>query len=68
VAATAAATTGISRIPVMRALRRLEADGRFHHLLWETAGLPQVLRILENLWDRGEYHRLSAMERLERTS
>ena len=38
--------------------RAAQADGRFHHLLWETAGLPQVLRILENLWDRGEYYRL----------
>ncbi len=38
--------------------RAAVADGRFHHLLWETAGLPQVLRILENLWDRGEYYRL----------
>jgi len=38
--------------------RAAQADGRFHHLLWEIAGLPQVLRILENLWDRGEYYRL----------
>ncbi|HTY79546.1 MAG TPA: GntR family transcriptional regulator [Candidatus Bathyarchaeia archaeon] len=38
--------------------RAAQADGRFHHLLWEIAELPQVLRILENLWDRGEYYRL----------
>ena len=40
------------------AVRAVQADGRFHHLLWEAAGLPQVMHILENLWDRGEYYRL----------
>ena len=38
--------------------RAVQADGRFHHLLWEAAGLPQVMHILETLWDRGEYYRL----------
>jgi DNA-binding GntR family transcriptional regulator len=44
--------------PQAEAGRVVQADGRFHHLLWEAAGLPQVMHILENLWDRGEYYRL----------
>jgi DNA-binding GntR family transcriptional regulator len=27
-------------------------------LLWETAVLPHVSRILQNTWDRGEYYRV----------
>jgi DNA-binding GntR family transcriptional regulator len=40
------------------AARAVEADGRFHRLLWETAGLPHVAQILQNVWDRGEYYRV----------
>ncbi len=102
VAAAVAAAAGVSRIPVMQALRRLEADGfvritphkhvvvtglspaefrerfllmaaaraqqdtaravqadsEFHRLLWEVSGLPQVIQILQNVWDRGEYYRV----------
>jgi DNA-binding GntR family transcriptional regulator len=34
------------------------ADGRFHRLLWEMAGLKQVVQVLQNVWDRGEYYRV----------
>jgi DNA-binding GntR family transcriptional regulator len=34
------------------------ADGRFHRLLWEMAGLRQVVQVLQNVWDRGEYYRV----------
>ena len=38
--------------------RAVHADGRFHRLLWEISGLRQVLTILQNVWDRGEYYRV----------
>ena len=38
--------------------RAVNADGRFHRLLWEISGLRQVLTILQNVWDRGEYYRV----------
>ena len=38
--------------------RAVTADGRFHRLLWEISGLRQVLTILQNVWDRGEYYRV----------
>jgi DNA-binding GntR family transcriptional regulator len=34
------------------------ADGRFHRLLWEMSGLKQVVQVLQNVWDRGEYYRV----------
>lgn len=37
--------------------RAAAADGEFHRLLWEAAGLPRVAQILQNVWDRGEYYR-----------
>ena len=37
--------------------RAVAADGEFHRLLWEAAGLRQVAQILQNTWDRGEYYR-----------
>jgi DNA-binding GntR family transcriptional regulator len=40
------------------AARAVQADSRFHRLLWETSGLPQVIQLLQNLWDRGEYYRV----------
>jgi DNA-binding GntR family transcriptional regulator len=43
---------------VRDAARAVQADGEFHRLLWEAARMPQVVHILENLWDRGEYYRL----------
>jgi DNA-binding GntR family transcriptional regulator len=38
--------------------RAVAADGTFHRLLWEVSGLRQVVQILQNLWDRGEYYRI----------
>jgi DNA-binding GntR family transcriptional regulator len=38
--------------------RAVAADGTFHRLLWEVSGLRQVVQILQNLWDRGEYYRV----------
>jgi DNA-binding GntR family transcriptional regulator len=38
--------------------RAVTADGRFHRMLWELAGLRQVVQILNNIWDRGEYYRV----------
>jgi DNA-binding GntR family transcriptional regulator len=38
--------------------RAVAADGAFHRLLWEASRLRQVLQILNNAWDRGEYYRL----------
>ena len=38
--------------------RAVTADGRFHRMLWEVAGLRQVVQILNNVWDRGEYYRV----------
>ena len=38
--------------------RAVTADGRFHRMLWELAGLRQVVQILNNVWDRGEYYRV----------
>jgi DNA-binding GntR family transcriptional regulator len=37
--------------------RAIERDAQFHRILWEIAGLPNTLRILQNLWDQGEYYR-----------
>jgi DNA-binding GntR family transcriptional regulator len=76
-----AAAAGVSRIPVLQALRRLESEGfvritphkevvvtELHRLLWEAAGLKRGV-------ERGdvaeaaraiEEHRMRAMERLER--
>ena len=34
------------------------ADSKFHRTLWELAELPHTLRILQSLWDRGEYYRI----------
>ena len=38
--------------------RAAAADGRFHRMLWEISGLRQVVQILQNVWDRGEYYRV----------
>jgi DNA-binding GntR family transcriptional regulator len=38
--------------------RAVQADSEFHRLLWEVSGLPQVIQILKNAWDRGEYYRV----------
>ena len=38
--------------------RAVNADGRFHRLLWELSGLRQVVGVLQNAWDRGEYYRV----------
>ena len=38
------------------AARGVQADSEFHRLLWEVSGLPQVIQILQNVWDRGEYY------------
>lgn len=38
--------------------RAVTADGRFHRLLWEVSGLRQVVQVLQNVWDRGEYYRV----------
>ena len=40
------------------AARAVAADSEFHRLLWETAALPHVGQILQNVWDRGEYYRV----------
>ncbi|HET7875507.1 MAG TPA: GntR family transcriptional regulator [Methylomirabilota bacterium] len=40
------------------AARAVAADSRFHRLLWEASELPQVIQILQNIWDRGEYYRV----------
>jgi DNA-binding GntR family transcriptional regulator len=40
------------------AARAAMLDGEFHLLMYRTAGLPQTLQILQNLFDRGEYYRL----------
>jgi DNA-binding GntR family transcriptional regulator len=37
--------------------RAVAADGEFHRALWEASGLRQVVQILQNVWDRGEYYR-----------
>jgi DNA-binding GntR family transcriptional regulator len=34
------------------------ADSEFHRRLWEASGLKQVLQLLQNVWDRGEYYRV----------
>jgi DNA-binding GntR family transcriptional regulator len=38
--------------------RAVSADGRFHRMLWEMSGLRQVVQVLQNVWDRGEYYRV----------
>jgi len=38
--------------------RAVAADGRFHRMLWELSGLRQVVQVLQNAWDRGEYYRV----------
>ena len=38
--------------------RAATLDTEFHRIFWEAAGLPQTLRILQNLWDQGEYYRI----------
>jgi DNA-binding GntR family transcriptional regulator len=38
--------------------RAVAADSRFHRLLWEVSGLRQVVQVLQNVWDRGEYYRV----------
>jgi DNA-binding GntR family transcriptional regulator len=38
--------------------RAVNADGRFHRMLWEMSGLRQVVQVLQNVWDRGEYYRV----------
>src|SRR5688500_5611799 len=38
--------------------RAVSADGRFHRTLWEVSGLRQVVQVLQNVWDRGEYYRV----------
>jgi DNA-binding GntR family transcriptional regulator len=38
--------------------RAVNADGRFHRMLWELSGLRQVTQVLQNAWDRGEYYRV----------
>jgi DNA-binding GntR family transcriptional regulator len=43
--------------------RAVAADGRFHRMLWQLAGLRHVSQILENVWDRGEYYRMMMHER-----
>ncbi len=40
------------------AARAVAADSQFHRLLWEVSALPQVIQILRNAWDRGEYYRV----------
>ena len=34
------------------------ADSDFHRRLWEASGLRQVIQLLQNVWDRGEYYRV----------
>lgn len=38
--------------------RAVAADSQFHRLLWEASGLRQVVQVLQNVWDRGEYYRV----------
>jgi DNA-binding GntR family transcriptional regulator len=38
--------------------RAVTADTEFHRLLWEASGLRQVVAVLQNAWDRGEYYRV----------
>jgi DNA-binding GntR family transcriptional regulator len=38
--------------------RAVAADSEFHRLLWEVSGLKQVVSVLQNVWDRGEYYRV----------
>lgn len=38
--------------------RAVTADSGFHRLLWEVSGLKQVVQVLQNVWDRGEYYRV----------
>jgi DNA-binding GntR family transcriptional regulator len=38
--------------------RAVAADSAFHRLLWEASGLRQVVQVLQNVWDRGEYYRV----------
>ena len=38
--------------------RAVAADGRFHRMLWDLSGLRQVVQVLQNVWDRGEYYRV----------
>ncbi len=38
--------------------RAVTADSEFHRLLWEVSGLKQVVQVLQNVWDRGEYYRV----------
>jgi DNA-binding GntR family transcriptional regulator len=38
--------------------RAVAADTRFHRMLWEISGLRQVVHVLQNVWDRGEYYRV----------
>jgi DNA-binding GntR family transcriptional regulator len=38
--------------------RAVAADSEFHRRLWEASGLKQVLQLLQNVWDRGEYYRV----------
>lgn len=38
--------------------RAVAADSEFHRLLWEASGLRQVVQVLQNVWDRGEYYRV----------
>jgi len=40
------------------AAKAVTADSEFHRLLWQASGLPHVIEILGNLWDRGEYYRV----------
>jgi DNA-binding GntR family transcriptional regulator len=38
--------------------RAVAADSDFHRRLWEASGLRQVIQLLQNVWDRGEYYRV----------
>jgi DNA-binding GntR family transcriptional regulator len=38
--------------------RAVAADSAFHRRLWEASGLRQVIQVLQNVWDRGEYYRV----------
>jgi DNA-binding GntR family transcriptional regulator len=38
--------------------RAVAADGRLHRMLWEASGLRQVVQVLQNVWDQGEYYRV----------
>jgi len=40
------------------AARAVAADSEFHRLLWEPSGLNDVIQVLQNVWDRGEYYRV----------